>query len=63
MTSPTPRDVNYDDIAHLYDAQPYRDKQPDAALLARHRDHPARARKNRRRTYSCEWKPPRPCVR
>lgn len=40
MTAPAPRDVNYDDIAHLYDTQPYRDKQPDAALLTWHRDRP-----------------------
>ncbi len=43
MTTPAPRHVNYDDIAHLYDAQPYRDKQPDAHLLAWHRERPARA--------------------
>ncbi len=26
--------VNYDEIAHLYDAQPYRAREPDAELLA-----------------------------
>jgi ubiquinone/menaquinone biosynthesis C-methylase UbiE len=43
MFTPSPRQVNYDAIAHLYDAQPYRDKQPDAALLDQHRSHPPTA--------------------
>ncbi len=42
MTAPAPRHVNYDDIAHLYDAQPYRGKNPDPALLALHQDRPVR---------------------
>lgn len=33
MTLSKPR-VNYDEIAHLYDAQPYRAREPDAELLA-----------------------------
>lgn len=33
MSTTPPRQVNYDAIAHLYDAQPYRDKQPDPNLI------------------------------
>jgi SAM-dependent methyltransferase len=43
MSTPSPRQVNYDAMAHLYDTQPYRDKQPDAALLELQRSHPSTA--------------------
>ena len=43
MSAPSPRQVNYDAIAHLYDAQPYRDKQPDPALLDLLQSHPPKA--------------------
>lgn len=33
MPTPAPRQVDYDAVAHLYDAQPYRDKTADPALL------------------------------
>lgn len=34
MNPPLPPRVDYDRIAHLYDSQPYRDKQPDPELAA-----------------------------
>ena len=38
-----PRQVDYDAVAHLYDAQPYRDKSPDPALLEMQRSRPVQA--------------------
>ncbi len=43
MSTPSPRQVDYNAIAHLYDAQPYRDKQPDPALLDHALDKPPNA--------------------
>lgn len=40
---PSPRQVNYDAIAHLYDTQPYRDKQPDPALRDLRQSSPPKA--------------------
>ena len=42
MTIKQPR-VNYDDIAHLYDSQPHRDKTVDPQLLAFLTDQPRQA--------------------
>ena len=43
MSTHSPRQVDYDAIAHLYDAQPYRDKTPDPALLAVYQSTPPTA--------------------
>ncbi|WP_089941517.1 class I SAM-dependent methyltransferase [Candidatus Entotheonella palauensis] len=40
---PSPRQVNYDAIAHLYDTQPYRDKQSDPALRDLRQSSPPKA--------------------
>jgi ubiquinone/menaquinone biosynthesis C-methylase UbiE len=43
MPTPSPRHVDYDAIAHLYDMQPYRDKAPDSALLDMSQRYPPTA--------------------